>query len=420
MADADSTSGEPPDSGYPEIAAALVRADYRAVIHDVRRAVSQDSTRALSDPVIQQWLGRRYRDLFLAEAEKDESARRTAKVPLPMQFLDRRSGRELLAARYLKGVAREEALDELPAAKDPKIKKTTLLFVPSLLTGLLPVMAFQSVWPRLEQRFGVRILAADVHPARSSEANVDDIVAAMDSGAGRDAYSEEIAPKQIQAPADVVLMGYSKGAADALTFLVEHPEYQPRIKSFISWAGVIGGSYIADDIAARLESTDLPDSPLSGQIGKLLREIVPVVQVDRVRDRIEQYDVAGAVRSMTTSEREQFLRDYISAFVELRIPTFTFAGVTSLSEVPYYQAMGVLQLNNYDKNNDMFITANQARLPVAHSSNLANFRGHHWDLAYDPFPWHTRMGSMNVDHRFARYPAMAALVIFLAELGLME
>ena len=48
------------------------------------------------------------------------------------------------------------------------------------------------------------------------------------------------------------------------------------------------------------------------------------------------------------------------------IPTFTVEGVTSLREVPYYQAMGVLQLNSYDKNNDMLITVGQARLPVAH------------------------------------------------------
>ena len=38
--------------------------------------------------------------------------------------------------------------------------------------------------------------------------------------------------------------------------------------------------------------------------------------------------------------------------------------MTSLREVPYYQAMGVLQLNSYDKNNDMLITVGQARLPL--------------------------------------------------------
>ena len=48
------------------------------------------------------------------------------------------------------------------------------------------------------------------------------------------------------------------------------------------------------------------------------------------------------------------------------------------------------------------------------------FRAHHWDLAYDPFPWWQTLGSLNVDHKFARLPAMAALVLLLAEIGLLD
>jgi len=384
--------------------------------------VAENPVAALSDPVIQDWLGRRYRNIFLTEAANDRNALRVAvnKVPLPMQFIDRRSTKELLASRFLKGSAREESHVEMPVAAEPHLDFTTLLFVPGMMTGLLPVTAFQSVWPRLEDRFGVKILTADVHPARSSHDNGEDIQAALDRGRGIDADSLQIPRKRATKPGDVVILGYAKGATDAMVFFAEHPEYASRVRAFIGWAGIFGGSYIADDVAERLPEGPSPTEPLSGQIGKLLRQIVPVVQVDRVSSRLAEYDVAAAVADMTTIKREEFLRDNLGTISALGIPSFTFAGVTSVREVPYYQALGVLQLKNYDKNNDMLLTSSQTKLPVSHSTQLATFRAHHWDLAYDPFPWFTRMGSLNVDHKFARYPALAALIIFLSELGLMD
>lgn len=405
---------------YSDIAAAVVRQDFDTVIVGVREAIAADGTVALSDPVIKEWLGRRYRNIFLTECAADGSALRAAKVPMPIQLIDRRSSRELLAARFLKGVNREEFLTPLPPAKEPKLKGTTLLFVPGLMTGLLPVMAFQSVWGRIEDRFGVRILGADVHPVRSCEANTADIRRALDKGRGFDADSQHIPAKEAKKPKDVVMLGYDKGAADALTFLVDNPQLRDRVKAFVGWAGIFGGSYIADDISARLGTVASSASPLSGQIGKMLRQIVPVVQADRITSRLEQYDVQEGIGDITTFTRAQYLAEHVEQINELGVPTFSVEGVTSLREVPYYQAMGVLQLNSYDKNNDMLITSPQARLPVAHATTLASFRAHHWDLAYDPFPWFTRMGSQNVDHKFARYPAMAALLILLTEVGLMN
>lgn len=405
--------------GYPEIVAAVVQEDYPTVIRLVRKAIQADPQQALSDPAIKSWLGQRYRNLFLTEAQADEGALRAAKVPQPIRLIDRRSGRELLATRYIKGVAKTEASVEMPKAKTPKLRGATLLFVPGLMSGLLPVRAFQSVFPKVEDRFGISILTADVHPVRSSHANQDDIAAAFDKGTGLDSSSQEIPGKRATAPGDVILLGYDKGAADALSFLVDRPEYRSRIRAFVSWAGVVGGSYIADEVFAGVRDSEQPRNPLSGQVSKSLRRMVPVVQGDRVHSRLEEYDVKGAIGDMTTATREQFLRDNIGELTALGIPSFTVAGVTSVLEVPYYQALGALQLNNYDKNNDMLLTLGQTRLPVPQATELATFRAHHWDLAYDPFPWFTRMGSLNVDHRFARYPALCALILFLNELGLL-
>lgn len=397
----------------------MVRQDYDEVISGVRDALAQDGTAALTDAGIQEWLGRRYRNIFLTECSNSSSALHAAKVPMPIQLVDRRSSRELLAARFLKGVNRQESQAQLPPPPEPKLKGSTLLFVPGLMTGLLPVMAFQSVWGRIEERFGVRILGADVHPVRSCEDNTADIALALEKGRGFDADSQHIPAKDAKKPKDVILLGYDKGAADALTFLVDNPKLRERVKAFVGWAGIFGGSFIADDIYARLDPTADAGYPLSGKIGKMLRQIVPVVQADRVTSRLEEYDVAAAIGDITTQVRTQYLADHIEEISAFGIPTFTVEGVTSLREVPYYQAMGVLQLNSYDKNNDMLITVGQARLPIASATTLASFRGHHWDLAYDPFPWFTRMGSQNVDHKFARYPAMAALIILLSEIGLM-
>lgn len=404
---------------YPEIAAALVREDYETVISQVRIALAEDGAAAMSDAVIQEWIGRRFRNIFLTECTDDASALRAAKVPTPIQLIDRRSSRELLAARFLKGVNRQESQLMLPDAKAGKLKDSTLLFVPGLMTGLLPVLAFQSVWGRVEERFGVRILSADVHPVRSCADNTADVKAALERGRGIDADSVPIPAKEAKKPKDVVIVGYDKGAADALTFLVDNPSLRPRVKAFVGWAGIFGGSYIADDLIKRLRDVDPKSQSFSRQIGKQLRQLVPVVQPERIRERLDQYDVQAGIGDITTAVRTAYLADHIDEINKLGIPTFTVEGVTSLREVPYYQAMGVLQLNSFDKNNDMLITANQARLSVPHAAKLASFRGHHWDLAYDPFPWFTRMGSQNVDHKFARYPAMAALLLLLAELGLM-
>ncbi|MEI6623547.1 MAG: hypothetical protein WCP28_16765 [Actinomycetes bacterium] len=408
-----------PANGYPEIVAALVHEDYPCVIELVRAAVAANPVAALSDPEIKSWLGRRYRNLFLVEAGKDKNALRAASVPLPLQLIDGRSGQELLARRFLKGMPRSQAAVRMPPAVEPDLHGITLLFVPGLMAGLLPSGAFQSVWPLLEERFGVRVLAADVHPVRSCAANEADIVTAIATGVGLDADSQRVSRRSAKPPTDVVLLGYSKGATDALSFLVDHPDFRDRIRAFVSWAGIIGGSYIADDIAVRLKDVEVPATPLSGQISKLLRQIVPVVQADRVNARLEQYEVKAAVAEMTTAVREAWLREHIGELAQLGIPTFTVAGVTSVLDVPYYQAVGAMQLNNYDKNNDMLLTVDQTRLPIPQATQLATFRGHHWDLGYDPFPWFTRMGSLNVDHKFARYPALAALLVFLAELGLL-
>lgn len=48
--------------------------------------------------------------------------------------------------------------------------------------------------------------------------------------------------------ADLVLIGYSKGASDILEAIINYPEIRPRIAAVISAAGTIGGSPLANDV----------------------------------------------------------------------------------------------------------------------------------------------------------------------------
>ncbi|MFA7267599.1 MAG: hypothetical protein WC054_14915, partial [Candidatus Nanopelagicales bacterium] len=104
----------------------------------------------------------------------------------------------------------------------------------------------------------------------------------------------------------------------------------------------------------------------------------------------------------------------------LPIPQFYFTGSTSFMEVPYFQRQGTIELDAYDQDNDMQLTQEQASLPSPHAVRLAMFHANHWDLSYDPFPLRKTMGSRHLKHEFARRPALNAIVLFLAELGLLR
>lgn len=397
----------------------LAQAEFQAVIDEVAARVRQDSAEAFADPLVADWLGRRYRNIFLTECEGDPRALRTARVGSPMRLIDGRSRRQQLAKKFFRRLPAEEAVVEMPQAREVHNPDVALVFAPDLMTGLLPVLAFQSVWPQIQARFGIRVIAADSHPVRSSAANSVDLAAAIEQGYGLG--PDGLLPSRKRPavpPEDVVLIGYSKGAVDVLALLRERPDLAPRIRCVVGWGGLFAGSYIADDIYSSFEADD--QVPMARQVGKRLRRLVPVVQVDRVGRRLHEYDIAGALADETTAVRKQFWSEHIDEIAGLEIPFLTVSGATTVTDVPYFQALGYVQLNSYDPDNDMQITQSQARVPLRSAAHLAMFRAHHWDLAYDPFPWWQTLGSLNVDHKFARLPAMAALVLLLAEIGLLD
>ena len=78
-------------------------------------------------------------------------------------------------------------------------------------------------------------------------------------------------------------------------------------------------------------------------------------------------------------------------------------------------------MTQFDVNNDIQLTQAQARMDsVPTATHVAMLHGHHWDIAYAPFPRHMRAVSPNLDHPFPRRAALLACWQQLAELGLID
>jgi hypothetical protein len=401
--------------------------EYEDLIAGLRERVEVD-TRTLADPWVKDWCGRRWRNLFLSAALDDPAAVKAASqrvgvpgtdISLRVGLLDRRRARQRLAERFLKHVPPGEWELELPPARVDELE-ATLVFCPGLIGSLLPLRAFQKAFPVIAAKRGWRILCAEAHPVRSCKANLDDLLAALDRGEGLDPHCQPIASEVAEAPGDVFLLGYSKGVPDALTLLAERPDLAPRIKALWSWGGAIGGSYLADGMYDLIKGLSMPAGGLGDAMMAILRSAFPVVRLDAAAQRLDEFDIKGGVRDLTTAERRRFLDEHAEAIDALGIPIFSVTGATTALEVPYFQIQGYLDIRRQsgDGDNDMQVTQEQARWPGEMGVHLAVLHAHHWDMSYDRFPVRARLGSPNLEHPFPREAAITAIVQLTAELGL--
>ncbi len=394
----------------------LEKKDYVAVINDVKTLVAKDR-RAFSDPDIKAWCGARWRNLFLQEAVKDRKALKVARQDSPKTHR-KKPGVYHIADRFLMGDARAEWKIEMPEAQIEGMGDTTFVFCPGLLNGLLPVRAFTEAFPEIEEEYDLTIIRSDSHPFRDSEANIPDLLNAINDGQGLAADTSPIGKGNAKKPKDVVLMGYSKGSADVLHVLAAHPELKDRIRCFFSWAGAVGGAYSPDGLYESIKDLDLGTVKNMGEL--FPRIISPFVNTqDRLR-RLDEYDVEAAILGLTTYKSQEYLDKNGPRIDALDIPIFNIAGATVISEVPSFQILDTLKLNKYDVNNDMQLTQEQAKVPLPMATDLAMLHGNHWDLSYGQFPRHCRMASPNLDHPFPKKAAVVAIIKFAAELGLMD
>lgn len=395
------------------------QANYSKLINEIKQLLKLDP-KAFSHPFIKRWCGVRWRHFLLSEAVADKVALKKADKSKLLGLKDKRPAKQKIAERYLRGdEIREWSLD-LPKYKHPKKKlKTTLVFSPGLLNGMLPVRAFQTAFPKIEEELGIRIIRADNHPMRGCKANVQDLVAAIEKGAGLAANMDEIAEGERQAPKDIILIGYSKGSPDIYQLLVDRPDLKGRIRCIYNWGGAVGGSYLADDIYNSIKDMSMPN--VEKAMGSFLSLISPAINTKSgVLRRFDEYNIKEAVHDLTTFARTEFLTANMEFLNALDIPVFNITGSTSAMDVPYFQMQGVMEINRYDSNNDMQLTQAQAKLKIPMATDLAMLKAHHWDMSYDAFPKLMRFGSPNLDHPFPKEAAVKAMIMLAIELGFVD
>ncbi|MEN6450485.1 MAG: hypothetical protein ABFC96_08345 [Thermoguttaceae bacterium] len=377
------------------VADLFARNEFEELITTVRERIGSDR-RSLTDPDIKRWCGQRWRALFLSEAQRDERA-----VKVATRLLDKRPIRQRLAERFL-----AEDIDDwrlkLPSPTTTTVN-SALMFVPGFVHRAIPVPGLEDLEPVGEQ-FNTSVVRADTHPVRSSEANVADVLGAMDATNGE----------------DVVMFGYSKGAIDALTVLAKKPEAAARVRALVCWAGAVGGSPIGDDALNKLSEIEV-EAIFDNQLAMaFLKALLPIAQLEGMIERPDEWDLRGALTDLSTAHRDRFDADYGPAIDALDIPIFNVVAKTSPREVPYFQLQGCLDIGKRIGPNDMQVAVVDQQVTTPMGTTLAVCHAHHWDLALGPFPLTHRLGSQNLDNPFPRRAAVTATVLLLAELGLLD
>lgn len=385
------------------------RRDVLGLAKIIREGAAADR-RVFALPEVKAWCARRWRFLFLREAVEDQKALEFATVRG-----DQRPPLQRIAERYL-AEETDAWRDEQPGPVEALLTRTTLVMCPGLLNGLLPVREFRDDLPRVSWRYRMRVLRSASHPARGCEANVADIMRALDHGIGTDAAARPIPEGETEVPGEVMVVAYSKGAPDMLTTLVQHPHLADRVRCVFTWAGAIGGSQVADDLLRKLGKTGI--GPNAAGISRSLKAFArSVLSKEAIGNhRIEEYDSFAAVRDLSTSVRRAFLDRHAAEIDRLGIPFFTLRGTTSLAEVPLSQRGGCKLLSRYEAQHDMQVAGSCSKLPIPMASELAVLRGHHWDLAYPAF--RQRRWLNNTYHPFPKTAAVTAMVQLASELGI--
>ena len=223
MADTDRPNTDVEQTG--DITYALARNDYPEVIALVREAITADPQAALNDPVINSWLGRRYRNIFLEEAVSNPDVVKNSQAPFPISLVDPRSSREKVAKRMISNISDGRSLRSFRPPSRAASPTPPWSSRPACSPDCCPTWPSSRYGPKLINRFRVKIAVTDSHPMRSTEANVADLENVIEHGVGVSPIDASFITADLNPvpPGDIVLMGYSKGAPDILTLLARRP-----------------------------------------------------------------------------------------------------------------------------------------------------------------------------------------------------
>jgi hypothetical protein len=220
---------------------------------------------------------------------------------------------------------------------------------------------------------GVRIEYIDVSGRSSSALNAD-----------------TIANRILSEPPDtlrpIVLIGYSKGAADILETLVRRPEVRPLVSAVVSVAGAVNGSPLATEYA--------------GLYGRVLSQ--------RALGACPPGN-GGVLGSLTRSTRLHWLSDNI---LPPEIRYFSIGTFTTPSHLARVLAIPQRQLSKIDARNDGQLLVQDELIPGGTLLGYAN--ADHWSVAVrleDRFPFlaHRQVGK----HPFPQRALLESILLFV-------
>jgi pimeloyl-ACP methyl ester carboxylesterase len=186
----------------------------------------------------------------------------------------------------------------------------------------------------------------------------------------------------------VVLIGYSKGAPDALQAVVEYPEIRNRLAAVVSIAGAVGGSALGN--------------PASQSELELLQH-VPGADCG-LGDR-------GAVESLKPATRHAWLAQNT---LPQEIPFYSIVTFPDPAQISRILRPSYDRLSQVDGRNDSQLIFYDQVIPG--STLVGYLNADHWAVAVPIARSHGRVGRWIVDHNaYPREAMVEALLRYLEE-----
>lgn len=217
---------------------------------------------------------------------------------------------------------------------------------------------------------------------------------AVDGLAGTESNAKQIRDYIANLPVEladrpIVLVGYSKGAPDILTAIVNYPEIANQVVAVVSLAGSVGGSPLAND------ATQSQANLLSWWPGS----------------KCEKGSDDGAVNSLRTTVRKQWLADNP---LPQNIRYYSIITYPDPERVSWGLRNGYKALSGVDARNDTQVLIYDQMIPG--STLVAYANADHWAIAVPVARTHEFIGSTLVNKNdYPREAFLEALLRFLEE-----
>lgn len=245
-----------------------------------------------------------------------------------------------VAARLFKEVWKENALEDkaypLPLNKvyNEKLSETTIVYVPGIYNSIFDKEIFSIGLNAISDELGLRVLTAPVFSTCAAEVNGAYLMKFLTADSLRRMKQGHAAPKY-------VILGYSKGAVDALHALTQMPEWASKnIRALVSIGSPLQGSSI-------INKSDVPF------------EVVRALSNEKVPEVCETEKTAS--KSATPQALSKFWRKNKKSLIGLtRYFSLTFVSQPENSHI-FMRATKLI--GQFEEDNDGVVTVSSSKFP---------------------------------------------------------